>query len=71
MISKDIIERAVWTFLQAFVASIVLDTTTLSGGVRIWRTMFIAAFAAGLSAVKTMILDIIEEKRKEKSDDQN
>lgn len=67
MISKDIITRACWTFLQAFIAAIVLDTTTLEGGVRVWRTMFIAAFAAGLSAVKTLLLDVIEEKkRKEK-----
>lgn len=70
MKTKDIIERAVWTFLQAFIASLVLDTTTLTGGVRFWRTMFIAAFAAGLSAVKTLLLDIIEE-RKEKSDGQD
>lgn len=66
MNAKEIWERAIWTFLQAFIASLTLDATTLTGGVRIWRTMFIAAFAAGLSAVKTLILGMIEEKGKEK-----
>jgi len=45
----DLLERAIWTFLQAFVA--VLAVTPLDNG----KTALAAAVAAGISAVKTFV----------------
>ena len=45
----DILERAVWTALQAFIAFWV------AGGVGGWKAGLAAAVAAGLSAVKGSI----------------
>ncbi|MBO7452122.1 MAG: hypothetical protein J6W47_05395 [Bacteroidales bacterium] len=47
---KDIAVRALKTFLQAFLASITFDATTL-GDPKVFRSILISALAAGLSAV--------------------
>jgi len=45
----DLVERAAWTFVQAFAA--VLVVTPVSG----WKAALASAVAAGVSALKTFI----------------
>lgn len=63
---KDILERVIWTFVQAFVGAIVI-TPNIG-----WKAMLIPAIAAGLSALKNVILDIAKQKlaEKEKQEDE-
>lgn len=61
---KNLIERALWTFLQAFLSALFIDASSLCGGIGVWKGLLMSAFAAGLSAVKTMLIDYIN-KRKE------
>lgn len=58
---KDILERVIWTFIQAFLGALVF-TTTLGFD----KTMLISAIAAGLSALKNVVLDIARQKLAEK-----
>ena len=50
---KDLLERAAWTFAQAFVA--VLVVTPVSSG----KATLAAAFAAGVSALKTFVKETL------------
>ncbi len=69
---KDVIVRALWTFAQAFVATFLL------AGVNIvnllfsasWHELYtlaiattLSAIAAGLSAAKTIIIELVKEMR--------
>lgn len=57
---KDILERVIWTFVQAFVGAIVISPNLG------WKAMLIPAIAAGLSALKNVILDIARQQLAEK-----
>lgn len=48
-LQRDIIERAVWTFVQAFVAFYAI------GGVGGWKTALASAGAAAISVIKGSI----------------
>lgn len=63
----NVITRALWTFLQAFVASIVIIPEMDK---RAFWSMIIGAVGAGLSAIKTIIVEWLEKKsqRKEEGD---
>lgn len=55
---KDLLTRALWTFLQAFTASFLIGLgTTISPD---WKeallALLIASLAAGFSAVKTYVI---------------
>lgn len=67
---KDIIERVVWTFVQAFLGALVIMPNLPSN--EEWKAMLIPAIAAGLSAIKNVILDIARQKlaEKDKMDDE-
>lgn len=56
---KNILERAAWTFIEAFLvalpATIKLD---LSGAE--WKAILLSAAAAGISAVKSLIIEAIK-----------
>lgn len=54
---KNIFERALWTFLEAALASLPV-TIPLEAGRAAATSMLISAAAAGLSAVKTLIIEI-------------
>lgn len=58
---KDIIERVMWTFIQAFLGGLSIDVATINGGVEVWKAALIAAAAAGLSAVKNVIIAAISD----------
>ena len=52
--SRDLLERAGWTFLQAFLASLaVMPFTDIDGFV----VVLVASVSAGLSAAKTNVLE--------------
>lgn len=54
----DLIERAAWTFGQAFVAAVLMSLADITD-VATLKAALIAGVAAGLSAIKTAI----QEKR--------
>ena len=59
---KNILERAAWTFLEAFLvalpATISMDMTG-----EVWTSALLGAACAGLSAVKTLIIEIIQKNK--------
>lgn len=56
----DIVTRALWTFAQATLASIVI-----APGIE-WKSMIIGAIGAGLSAAKTVVIDALQRRSIEK-----
>lgn len=58
----NVITRALWTFAQATLAAIVI-----APGIE-WKSMIIGAIGAGLSAVKTVIVDWMQRKSLEKDE---
>ena len=54
----NLLERAAWTFVEAFLvalpATISLDMTGAA-----WKSALLSAGCAGLSALKTFIIDVI------------
>jgi hypothetical protein len=71
---RDVSSRALWTFLQAFLACFILAAEPIieflfAGS---WRGVFplavsaiVASLSAGLSAVKTIVFEVVNEiKRK-------
>ena len=59
---KNVLERALWTFLEAFLvalpATITMDMTGAA-----WKSALLSAACAGLSAVKTLLVEIIQQKK--------
>ncbi|MCI9585273.1 MAG: hypothetical protein HFH45_01395 [Bacilli bacterium] len=51
---KDLIERALWSFVQGFLASLVVTGFTQDE----MKIALIGALTGGLSALKTFILDM-------------
>lgn len=58
---KNILERAAWTFVEAFLvalpATISIDMTGAA-----WKSALLSAACAGISAVKTLLIDIIQHR---------
>jgi hypothetical protein len=48
---KNILERAAWTFIEGFLAGITFS-------LEMDKTMILSATMAGLSALKTLILEV-------------
>lgn len=59
---KDLLERAAWTFAEGFLVAL---PTTFSMGMDgiAWKSALVGAAMAGLSALKTVLVDIIRERR--------
>ena len=57
----DALERAWWTFWEAFAVVFVLPLDALD--LSAWETALTAAAAAGLSAVKTFVGKFLRERR--------
>ena len=57
---KDLLERALWSFAQGFIVSL---SATISIGMdgAAWKAALLGAGMAGLSAVKTLVLDMIKQ----------
>ena len=59
---KDLLERAMWTFIEgALLALPVTFTMDMSGAA--WKAALFSAGLAGLSAVKTLILEVIKTRK--------
>ena len=61
---KNVLERALWTFLEAFLvalpATITMDMTGAA-----WKSALLSAACAGLSAVKTLLIEIIQRNKQQ------
>lgn len=53
---KNILERAAWTFLEGFLGGITFS-------LEMDTTMLLAAVMAGLSALKTLVLEIAKARK--------
>ena len=61
---KNILERAAWTFLEAFLVALpaTISVDTFGGG--LWKSVLLSAACAGVSAVKTYIIELIKSRKK-------
>ena len=64
----NIITRALWTFAEVFVSVLTEALVTNGEAETSFRVTFIVAMSAGLSAVKTVILEAIKKKQIEKDE---
>jgi hypothetical protein len=67
---KDVSVRAIWTFVQAFLAVFLFTSDTIiesaftgdwNGLYALLATTGVAGVAAGLSALKTLIISIVQD----------
>ena len=60
----NILERAGWTFLEAFLVAL---PTTISADMdgAAWKALLLSAACAGLSAVKSFIIEVIKRRNSE------
>ena len=70
---KNILERAAWTFLETFLLALPSASSLGLDGAA-WKSALFGAACAGLSALKTVIVDLIKArleaiKEKEAADD--
>ena len=59
----NLITRALWTFLEVFLAVILEALIAMPESSTELRATFIVAVSAGLSAIKTMILEFVKKKK--------
>lgn len=52
---KNILERAAWTFVEGFLGGITFS-------LEMDKSMLLAALMAGLSALKTLVLELAQSK---------
>lgn len=52
---KDLVERAVKTFIQVFAATLVIPAVSDIYSVDAWKAAVVSAAAAGLSAVMSLL----------------
>ena len=58
----NILERAAWTFVEGFLLALPASFTLEMDGAA-WKAAIFSAGMAGLSAVKTLIIEIIQKTR--------
>ena len=59
---KNIAERALWTFVEAFLVALPTTITMDITGAA-WKSALLSAACAGLSALKTFIIEVIQSKQ--------
>lgn len=57
---KDILERAAWTFAEGFLIALPATFSVGMDGAA-WKSALFSAAMAGLSALKTLAIDIIKQ----------
>lgn len=67
---KNILERAAWTFVEAFLVALPTTITSDIDGAG-WVSALLAGACAGLSAVKTLLIEIIKKKNAETKSEDN
>lgn len=58
---KNVLERALWTFLEAFLVALPATISVDMGGAA-WKSALLSAACAGVSAVKTLIIELIKTR---------
>lgn len=53
--TKDDVKRVLWTFVFAAVSVAIASASDLLSDPSAWKTVIVAALAAGLSAVKNLV----------------
>ena len=61
---KDLLERALWTFLEGFIVFLFGAFSAGMDGAA-WKAALLGAGMAGLSAVKTFMLTVIRQHKEE------
>lgn len=57
---KNVLERALWTFAEGFLVALpVTISINMSGAT--WKTAIFSALMSGVSAVKTLAIDLIKQ----------
>lgn len=59
---KNILERAGWTFLEAFLVALPATISTDIDGAG-WKSILLSAACAGISAVKTFVIELLKERK--------
>ena len=59
----NILERAAWTFLEGFLVAMPATLSADMDGAA-WKALLLSACMAGVSAVKTMILELLSARDK-------
>lgn len=60
----DLLERAAWTFVEAFLMALPATITMDMDGAA-WKSALFSAGCAGISALKTFVIDVIHNLRKD------
>ena len=60
----NILERAAWTFLEGFLVALPATFSLEMDGAT-WKSILLGAAMAGLSAVKTLIVELIHTSKPE------
>lgn len=58
----NLLERAAWTFLEAFLVALP-STITMQVPEAGWVSTLLAAACAGLSALKTLIIEVVKSRK--------
>lgn len=58
----NLLERAAWTFLEAFLVALP-STITMEVPAAGWVATLLAAACAGLSALKTLIIEVVKKRK--------
>lgn len=64
---RDLLERAAWTFVQGFIVSLSATIGIGMDGAAI-KAALLGAGMAGLSAVKTLVVDLIRQYAAKKAE---
>lgn len=59
---KDIAERAAWTFAEGFLVALPTAFTIGMDGAA-WKSALLSAAMAGLSALKTLAIEIVKQNK--------
>ena len=62
---KNLLERAGWTFVEAFLVALPTTISMDTFGSAAWKSTLLSAACAGVSAVKTLVIEIIKSNNKE------
>lgn len=59
---KNLLERAAWTFVEAFLVALPTTIKFDIPGAE-WKSILLSAACAGISAVKTLLIDVIKNRQ--------
>lgn len=62
---KDIIQRAVLTFIEGFLGALSVDVFTATTDRSVWKSMLLGAVCAGISAVINLARHKLDENKLE------